>query len=100
LSLFFNKEKEAISILDTIKRQYNCHASNLATTSKRPTIAWTSYQQGEWYMYREPYFQQLLKDAGKDHHTTSSQANTQPTPLLFVFRIKIGNTLSTSAIPS
>ncbi|SAL96115.1 hypothetical protein [Absidia glauca] len=64
LSLFFNKEKEAISILDTIKRQYNCHASNLATTSKRPTIAWTSYQQGEWYMYREPYFQQLLKDAG------------------------------------
>ncbi|CAO3587871.1 unnamed protein product [Absidia cylindrospora] len=64
VSLFFNKEKEAMEALDIIQSQYNCHKSNLSKTPKRSPIAWTFYRQGEWHIYNERYFEQLSKDAG------------------------------------
>ncbi|CEG84907.1 hypothetical protein RMATCC62417_18650 [Rhizopus microsporus] len=65
---FFEQEQEllAATMFNYIYTFYNCHKDNLGYQSTQKTVAWTSYdsQQNAFTIYRDNFFNELVKDAG------------------------------------
>lgn len=63
---FFGQELLATTMFTYIDTFYKCHKDNLGYQSTQKTVAWTSYdsQQNAFTIYRDSFFNELVKDAG------------------------------------
>lgn len=66
VAAFFDQEVLASTIYSYIVKNYNCHATNVGYQSNKKALAWTEYrpEQGSYVIYRDPYYSQLVSDAG------------------------------------
>lgn len=56
-------ENEANQLLHSLKKNYQCHQSNLKNSGAK-NIAWTSYDGNQWSLKHDNYTKSLVQDAG------------------------------------
>jgi len=74
IACFFNKEKEADKIFNTIEKKYIDAKNLLLTTTTKPSIIAGSQFKGIWYTpNKNSYMARLLEDAGGDYPWVSKE---------------------------
>lgn len=67
-ALFFNKEKEADSLFQTIVQQYDVYKSLTDSIDTKPSVFSDKYFSGSWYVPGgQSYVAALFRDAGADY---------------------------------
>ena len=66
MSLFFNKEAEAMQVFEGIRDRYLCHRKQVSEHSVKPVVAWAYYSSWskEWVITNAAYKHYYLRDAG------------------------------------
>lgn len=67
-ALFFNKEREANHVFDTIVDSYNKYKDLTLDVNSKPTVFSDKYYSGQWFVSGgSSYIAQLFNDAGADY---------------------------------
>ncbi|KAF7722660.1 hypothetical protein EC973_002870 [Apophysomyces ossiformis] len=91
VAFFFNQEGRAFVYFNDIMNNYLCHKNNLANAPSQTYVAWTKYDAPTktWKLLRDPYYQQLMADAGVAKLLQPNSAQSADFTNLFEFHVQM-----------